>query len=66
MQNRGYDSAGIATMKESELRVDKMTSNFDEGVDCIQEIIKMAKKNHTDCKIGIGHTRWATCGEINN
>ncbi len=26
----------------------------------------MAQEDHVDKKIGIAHTRWATCGEISN
>lgn len=38
LQNRGYDSSGVATLHEGTLRVSKMTSDFQGGVDCIEEI----------------------------
>lgn len=62
LQNRGYDSAGIATLHASGLQVSKLTSNFKAGIDCIKEIKTLSKK-HVPATVGIGHTRWATCGE---
>ena len=35
LQNRGYDSAGIATISKEKILIDKMISNFDNGIDCI-------------------------------
>ena len=66
LQNRGYDSSGITTIKDSNLNTTKMTSDFENEKDCIEEIVEEIKKKHTFTNIGIAHTRWATCGEINN
>lgn len=66
LQNRGYDSSGVTTIKNSELHTTKMTSDFENEKDCIEEIIEEIKKSHTSTTIGIAHTRWGTCGEINN
>lgn len=65
LQNRGYDSAGISTLNGNDLMTSKLTSDFKEGVDCIKEIKELAKK-HAGSMLGIGHTRWATCGERSN
>jgi glucosamine--fructose-6-phosphate aminotransferase (isomerizing) len=32
--------------------------------DCIKRLLTTTQENHFKAKIGIGHTRWATCGEI--
>ncbi len=34
--------------------------------DCISRLLKTTSDNHSNAKIGIGHTWWATCGEIND
>ena len=54
LEYRGYDSAGIAVVNESELQVfkdkgdvAKLTGNMPAMEGCL----------------GIGHTRWATCGK---
>lgn len=33
-------------------------------MDCIKRFLNETKENHLGTHIGIGHTRWATCGEI--
>ena len=33
------------------------------NTDCIKKLIKMAPTRHVGHFIGLGHTRWATCGE---
>lgn len=67
LQNRGYDSVGLATLgSDNQLFIDKQTSNSFAGEDCIANIKKIAMEKHTYRKIGIAHTRWATCGDIND
>lgn len=55
---------GIATLSpNNELQVTKLASDASRKIDCIEKIEEIAPDNHRGCKIGIGHTRWATCGE---
>lgn len=56
LEYRGYDSAGISFFKNKEIC-------------CIKSVGKIAdlaaKTTTYQTKIGIGHTRWATHGEVN-
>ncbi len=62
LQNRGYDSAGIASIVDGNMKVSKLASHIQLGVDCIAEIEKQALTDHRNSSVAIGHTRWATCG----
>jgi len=55
LEYRGYDSAGIASLCDGELRLRK-------GIGCIGDICPR-QNVHTDC-VAIGHTRWATHGGV--
>ena len=60
LQNRGYDSAGISTMKNSTISTTKFAS-----INTTSDSIMQLKQNlsvHKGHSIGIAHTRWATHG----
>ena len=57
MEYRGYDSAGISTIKENNIVIKKDIGR----IDFINEKIELSKAKG---KIGIAHTRWATHGGV--
>jgi glucosamine--fructose-6-phosphate aminotransferase (isomerizing) len=63
LQNRGYDSAGIATFSNQEIIYQKYASTDNiSAVEKLDENIDYFK----DSRIGIAHTRWATHGKKND
>lgn len=62
LQNRGYDSAGMATddQKEGILRVSKFASR-DSTSDSLSLLERHTAK-HYGATIGVAHTRWSTHG----
>lgn len=56
LEYRGYDSAGVAILKEGNLEIAKCKGRLS----CLEEKLKESPLHGT---IGIGHTRWATHGQ---
>ena len=59
LEYRGYDSAGIAVVDDSEIEVRKRLGR-------VAGLIEMLELQPVAGSIGIGHTRWATHGEPND
>ena len=62
MQNRGYDSAGVATIKDHTLRVTKYASGEGSNSNGLSKLVAEAPLIHAGSSLGLGHTRWATHG----
>jgi len=58
LEYRGYDSAGIATLEEG-----RLTRRRAEGK--LRNLEARLQKEPLQATIGIGHTRWATHGRVN-
>eukprot|EP00472_Partenskyella_glossopodia_P004794 CAMPEP_0197528810 /NCGR_PEP_ID=MMETSP1318-20131121/26387_1 /TAXON_ID=552666 /ORGANISM="Partenskyella glossopodia, Strain RCC365" /LENGTH=655 /DNA_ID=CAMNT_0043084049 /DNA_START=55 /DNA_END=2022 /DNA_ORIENTATION=- len=62
LQNRGYDSAGVATIDENGVIQVTKYASLGTTSDCVEKLQDEAPSRHKGHNIGIGHTRWATHG----
>ncbi len=58
LEYRGYDSAGLALCEDAELEYLRVVGN-------LQALKRAAGPNGSTARTGLGHTRWATHGAVN-
>lgn len=64
LQNRGYDSVGIAYIINNDIIIKKyITDSNNSGISLLNLEFKLQNLNSIT---SIGHTRWATHGSVNN
>lgn len=62
LQNRGYDSAGVATISQDQVLTSTKFASVGSTSDSIDLVKANAPNQHQQDSVGIAHTRWATHG----
>ena len=67
VEYRGYDSTGIAFIKDNNIKIFKKSGRLSQllSLVSVEETLKQVEKNNSS-NIAIGHTRWATHGIPND
>lgn len=63
LEYRGYDSAGLAALFPNDHGESKV--NFEKTVGYVSDLVSKVNGRFDGTRISIGHTRWATHGEVN-
>ena len=62
LEYRGYDSAGIASLDNNKLQILKSEGKLNKLIDKFNNSIE--HQSYKDTNVAIGHTRWATHGNV--
>lgn len=62
IQNRGYDSVGIAYIDNKNNNYNLIKYGYDNNIDCFKILKNNIINENIISNIGFGHTRWATHG----
>ena len=62
LEYRGYDSAGIASVFEGSLQKVKSEGKLIKLIEKLENL--SSNKRYFDSTIALGHTRWATHGNV--
>ena len=63
LEYRGYDSSGIASLDNNKLQILKSKGKLNKLIDKFN--VSIENQSYKDTKVAIGHTRWATHGNVN-